>query len=139
MDKGPAILDGITVFVCRTCDRDPARMETLAAEGGGFGEVVRKLLKGMTNVRVRTVKCLGGCECYGDGTTVNGCCSVGLAGEGRFSYVLNRFDPAADGWKVPEFLRLYRKRPNGRIVCGESERADELRPHVAARVPPHKG
>lgn len=123
----------VTVFVCRTCDRDKAKWETPEAEGVGFLGQVRRLLRGDASVKVRAVACLGGCECNG---TPNGCCSVGLAGKGRFGYVLNQFDPAQDGWKVLEFLRLYRLKPNGRIVCRDSDHYDQLTGHVATRVPP---
>jgi len=49
---------------------------------------------------------------------------------------LNQLDPAKDGWKVLEFLRLYTKRRNGRIACAESDRRAEIAPHLATRVPP---
>ncbi|PZP38863.1 MAG: hypothetical protein DI585_06030 [Pseudomonas fluorescens] len=122
----------IKVFVCRSCDRDPARWEKEGAEGAGFLVQVRKLLKHFPDVEVKGMNCLGGCECSG---MPNGCCSVGFASRGRFSYVFNQLKPDVDGWKVVELLKLYRKRGNGRIACADSEHNDALRPHVATRVP----
>jgi predicted metal-binding protein len=124
----------VTVFVCTMCDRDPAKVEAPRAEGLAYLAHVKKLLRGQP-VKVCGVKCLGGCEANG---TPNGCCSVGLAGEGRHSYVFNKLNPSTDDWKLLEFLKLYLRKPHGRIMCGESARADELRPHVATRVPPPK-
>jgi predicted metal-binding protein len=138
MKRDVAARKVITVFVCATCDRDPARRERPGAEGLGFLRAVRRLLRAEVDVQVKSVRCLGGCECPAAGA-VNGCCSVGLAGPGRHSYVINKLDPAADGWKIREFIRLYRARRNGRIRCGESPQAGELRPHVATKVPPAPG
>lgn len=121
-----------TVFVCTMCDRDPTRMETPQAEGLAYLAQLKKLFKDQP-VKVCGVKCLGGCEAN---STPNGCCSVGLVGEGRHSYVFNQLNPTTDDWKLLEFLERYFKRPPGRILCRESERGDELRPHVCTCVPP---
>lgn len=127
----------IDVYVCATCDRDPAKVETpQAGEGKRLHGVLKRLLAAEADVGVRSVKCLGGCECP-KGGAANGCCSVGFSAPGRFSYVFNLLGPA-DGWKVVEFLRLYRMRPNGRIACKDSPRRAELGPHVLTRVPPPK-
>ena len=96
---------------------------------------VKALLAGAKDVQVKPVDCLGGCECSPD-AALNGCCSVGFAGEGRYSYVFNRLKPDVDGWKVLEFLRLYKKRKSGRISCADSVQRAEIAPHLATRVPP---
>ena len=132
---GKPLKHWIDVYVCITCDREARKVDTPEAEGRGFAAAVRKLLAAEQDVKVRSVKCLGGCECPKAGA-VNGCCSVGFAGTGRFSYVFNLLKPEHDGWKVLEFLRLYRMRPNGRIACADSSRRAELAPHLATRVPP---
>ncbi|TKW60453.1 MAG: DUF1636 domain-containing protein [Blastochloris viridis] len=125
----------ITVFVCRLCDRDPAVQDTSAAEGGAFVKQMKRALAPMKDVVVKPVDCLGGCD-YGFEGQPNGCCSVGLAGDGRYSYVLNGFNPETDEWKILEFVKLYKKRRNGRIACADSPRRSEIAPHLATRVPP---
>jgi len=127
----------IDVYVCATCDRDMRKVDTEMAEGRRFVAAVRRLLESEKDVRVRSVKCLGGCECPKNGAA-SGCCSIGFSSPGRFSYVFNLLKPESDGWKVLEFLRLYRMRPNGRIACGDSKHKATLGPHVLTRVPPPK-
>jgi predicted metal-binding protein len=123
----------ITLYVCAVCDRNPTVADTPAAEGRIFYQQVQAHFAGHEGIRVKSVKCLGGCECNG---TPNGCCSVALTSHGRHTYVLNQLNPAADVWKLDEFLRLYNARPNGRIWCRDSVHAEALRPHIATRVPP---
>lgn len=123
-----------TVYVCTSCDRNPARLETPQAEGLAYLAQVKQLLKARP-VEVCGVKCLGGCEAGG---TPNGCCSIGLTASGKHSYVFNQLVPGADDSKLLELIELYFKRPNGRIHCSESPRADALRPHVTTCVPPAK-
>ncbi len=125
----------ITVFVCRLCDRDPAVQDTSAAEGGAFLKQMKHAFAPMKDVVVKPVDCLGGCE-YGHTDKPNGCCSVGFAGEGRYSYVFNGFQPEGDAWKVLEFMKLYKKRRSGRIACADSEHRSQIAPHLATRVPP---
>lgn len=125
----------ITVFVCRQCDRDPAVQDTPAAEGGAFLKKVKRLLLPMKDVVVKPVDCLGGCECGQTGQP-NGCCSIGFAGEGRYSYVFNGLKPETDEWKIGELLRLYKQRKSGRITSVDSPHRAEIAPHIATRVPP---
>lgn len=125
----------ITVFVCRLCDRDPTVQDTVAAEGGAFLKQMKRVLAPMKDVVVKPVDCLGGCECSPE-KQPNGCCSVGFAGEGRYSYVFNGLNPATDEWKVLQFLKLYKMRRSGRIACADSPHRTDIAPHLATRVPP---
>jgi predicted metal-binding protein len=133
----------VALHVCTTCDRDPARMETPQAEGTGFLNALethfaQSPLPG-TKLILKPVKCLGGCECLPAGSSrPNGCCSVGLSAPGRWSYVLNRFNPESDIWKLAELLRLYLERPNGRIASKESPHRDAIKGHIGTRVPPFR-
>ena len=77
--------------------------------------------------------CLGGCECSAAQGAVNGCCSVGLTGEGKYGYVLNQLVPGEDDGKVEEFVRRYTARVDGKLGCGEEP---ELKRHIATRLPP---
>ncbi|TKW61091.1 MAG: DUF1636 domain-containing protein [Blastochloris viridis] len=122
----------ITLYVCAVCDRNPSRLDTAQAQGYLFLRKLRHVFKGENDIKLKSVKCLGGCECNGK---PNGCCSVGLTSANRHSYVLNQLDPQKDIWKIIEFLRLYRAQKNGRIYCKHSIHADVLRPHVATRIP----
>ena len=131
----------VTVYVCTTCDRSPARHDTPEAEGTGFLNALRTHFDQSrvpgTKIILKPVSCLGGCEALPAASPLpNGCCSVGFAAPRRWSYVLNRFDPAADVWKVAELLRLYLLRPNGLIASRESPHRPAIKPHIAARVPP---
>lgn len=123
-----------TVFVCRGCDRLPAKQDGEDAEGAGFYRELKKLLAPLP-VQVRASGCMGGCDC-GDGLAENGCCTVGIGAKGKFGYVLNKFDPAVDGWKVVELVKLYLVGKRGRIKSKEHVRASEIRPHVATKLPP---
>ncbi len=87
------------------------------------------------NVVVTGVNCLGGCDCLTGGGAAAGCCSVGLMGEGRFSYVMNQFEPEKDELKLLELLRRYGLREDGKLSCGD---VPELVPHIATRLPPLK-
>lgn len=132
----PAASAQITLYVCRSCDTNPSKMETPEArKGRTFLRLLRKALASQADITLRPITCLGGCEHSG---TPNGCCSVGLAATGRYSYVLNKLQPTTDVWKVLEFLRLYRKAPQGIIRSKNSPHAEYLRPHIATRVPPPK-
>ncbi|HEX2859828.1 MAG TPA: DUF1636 family protein [Alphaproteobacteria bacterium] len=130
-----AIKNAATVYVCTSCDRNPAQLETPQAEGFAYLAQVKQLLKNQPSLQVCGVKCLGGCEANG---TPNGCCSIGLTATGKHSYVFNQLMPGTDDDKLLELIQLYFKRPNGRIHCSESPRADALRPHVTTCVPPPK-
>lgn len=129
-----AVAAKTTVFVCRGCDRLPAKQDSEAAEGAEFYRELKKLLRPLP-VTVRASGCMGGCDC-GDGMAENGCCTVGIGSHGRFGYVLNKFDPARDGWKVMELVQLYLAGKRGKIASKEHPRAGEIRPHIATKLPP---
>lgn len=122
----------ITLFVCLNCDRETARIHAPDADGRGWFKNLKKALAGQDGVQVKSVNCLGGCECSvaeGDG---NGCCSVGLVGSGKFGYVLNQLVPGMDDWKVLDFIKRYQRRKDGLLGCKD---VPELKRHIATRLP----
>lgn len=123
----------ITLFVCLRCDRDASRLGTAAAEGRKWFKQLKRLFAGRVEVKVASTNCLGGCECSVAAGEVNGCCSVGLLGKGRYGYVLNQLDPEHDMAKVEEFVRRYATHKDGRLKCAKEP---ELKRHIATRLPP---
>lgn len=121
----------ITLYVCLNCDRDPVRLHAPEAEGRGWFKTLKKALAGHEGVQVKSVNCLGGCECTSKGVA-NGCCSVGLMAPGKFGFVLNQFLPGQDDGKIMEFLRRYAARKDGRLGCHDEP---DLNRHVATRLP----
>ena len=132
----------VTLYICATCDRNPAVMETPAAEGASFLHTVREHFRQHpqphAKLSIRPVKCLGGCEAFSSPSNPNGCCSAALTSPGRFNYVFNRLNPHTDIWKLAELLTLYLSRPNGLIQSKASPHRPALKPHIATRVPPAK-
>lgn len=123
----------VTLWVCLNCDRQMARVHTAEAEGRAWFKYLKKSLQGTEGLQVKSANCLGGCESNVPEGSENGCCTVGLGADGKYSYVLNRFAPDADNAKLMELLDRYRQFEDGRLRC--SERPD-LSAHIATRLPP---
>ena len=119
----------LAVQVCESCkDPDPAKRQH--ATGGG-----RRLLHELnalasagalpSQIVVRAYSCLGNCERR---------CRLSVAGEGRWSWVFGDLDPILDVEPLLEFLRRWRKSPDGFLP--KEDRPEGLRTKLLGRVPP---
>lgn len=123
----------ITLYVCLNCDRDPVRSHAPDAEGRAWFKALKADFEGHADVQVRSVNCLGGCDCVTAAKeAAPGCCSVGLMAPGKFGFVLNQLVPGVDDAKVREFVRRYADQADGRLMCADEP---ELKKHVATRLP----
>lgn len=124
----------ITVCVCLDCDRDIAKMATPEAEGRQFYRAVKSMIqKDFWGVDVRGTACTGGCCCRSV-EEVNASFSIALMGEGRFGYVLRRLK-FHDMEAVAAFVRAYQAVRTGMLTPKKGGIAEELRAHIATRMP----
>lgn len=125
----------ITVFVCVNCDRCGECADTDKAEGYAWLKSLKNLFRGRPEVQVKSVNCMGGCECSAAEGQDNGCCSVGLVGQGKFGYVLNQLVPVMDDAKVELLVERYLARKDGLLTPKGTDLTREVRRHIAARLP----
>lgn len=115
-----------TVFVCTSCRRQTGEDETLFDHPGpALAERVRDLLAGDATIEVVTVDCLAVCKRP---------CTVALAGEGKWTYVVGDLDNVAHCDDVAAAARAYAASDNG--IVAWKERPLAFRKGVIARVPP---
>jgi predicted metal-binding protein len=132
---GPDGFTMITVFVCLKCDCCGDCVDTGKAEGYGWFKALKLRLQHMDNVQVKSVNCLGGCEYSVAEGQDNGCCSVGLVGQGKFGYVLNQLVPGEDDDKVVLLVERYLARKDGLLTPKGTDLTREVRRHIATRLP----
>lgn len=114
------------ITVCDTCRREhrkelkeePSCGETLLAE-------IRAAASG-TDVEVRQVSCLMGCE---------RACNVAISAPGKLTYVLGRFDPTAEAASgVVEYAQGHGESETGAVPFRQWP--TPVKGHFVARIPP---
>jgi hypothetical protein len=112
----------ITVCVC------------LEAEGRQFYRAVKSMVQNnFKGVDVRGTACTGGCCCRSV-EEENASFSIALMGDGRFGYVLRRLK-FHDMEAVAAFVRAYQAVRTGMLTPKKGGIAEELRLHIATRMP----
>jgi predicted metal-binding protein len=86
---------------------------------------VRALLAGEPGIAVETVDCLAVCQRP---------CTVALAGEGKWTYVVGDLDNALHGEEVAAVARAYAATADG--IVPWKERPATFRKGVISRIPP---
>lgn len=116
-----------TITVCETC-RQPQLRE--AKEGAPCGEALlaemQKAAEGSSDVTVRSVACLMGCE-HG--------CNIAISAEGKLTYVLGGFEPTAEAADaVVEYAAGHASSDTGAVPFRQWPQG--VKGHFKARVPP---
>ena len=115
-----------TIFVCISCRRRLGDGEdTFDHPGPALAEGVRALLIDDPSIAVVTVDCLAVCTRP---------CTVALAGDGKWTYVVGDLDNAAHCDDVAAVARAYAATENG--IVPWKERPVTFRKGVISRIPP---
>ena len=116
------------VFVCVSCKRRLGDGDQhFDHPGPALAASVRALLAGDTHIDVVEVDCLAVCKRP---------CTVALAGDGKWTYVVGDLDNAAHCAEVASAARAFAKSENG--IVPWKERPATFRKGVIARIPPLK-
>lgn len=114
------------ITVCDTCRREERKaLKDEPSCGEGLLAHVRAAAA-ETAVEVRQVSCLMGCE---------RACNIAIAGPGKLTYVLGRFDPtqtAAAG--IVEYAEGHERSESGVVPFRQWPQA--VKGHFVARIPP---
>jgi len=115
-----------TLFVCTTC-RVPTGPgeDQFTTPGQGFARNLCEALAGEPGVDVVEVECLAVCK---------RACTVGLAGPGKWTYVIGDLSEAIIASEVVPAVRAYAASSNG--IVAWKERPVSFRKGVIARIPP---
>ena len=114
------------VFVCISCRRQLGGDEnTFDHPGPALAEGVRALLADDPTIDVVDVECLAVCKRP---------CTVALAGDGKWTYVIGDLDNALHCNDVAAAARAYAKSENG--IVPWKERPVTFRKGVISRIPP---
>ena len=119
-----------TIFVCDTCAF--SEEEKLDPAGRTGGEIlaahVERAAAGADRVEVRRQSCLMGCEHP---------CNAAIGAEGKLTYVLGRFEPAAEAARaVVDYALLHAESDSGVVPFRSWPQG--VKGHFIARVPPLK-
>ena len=116
------------VFVCISCRRRLGDDESqFDHPGPALAEGVRALLADDPSIDVVDVECLAVCKRP---------CTVALAGDGKWTYVVGDLDNVAHCEEVAAAARAYAKSENG--IVPWKERPLTFRKGVISRIPPLK-
>ena len=114
------------VFVCISCRRQPGDDENqFDHPGPALAERVRALLADDPSIDVIDVECLAVCKRP---------CTVALAGEGKWTYVVGDLDNVSHCEEVAAAARAYANSDNG--IVPWKERPITFRKGVISRIPP---
>ena len=119
-----------TIFVCDTCAFSAEEKTDPAGRTGGeiLAGLVEEAAAGDEGVEVRRQSCLMGCEHP---------CNTAISAEGKLTYVLGRFAPAAESAEaVVDYARLYAVSASGVVPFRSWPQG--VKGHFIARVPPLK-
>ncbi len=115
-----------TVFVCISCRRQTGVDENqFDHPGPALAERVRALLSDDPSIDVVTVECLAVCKRP---------CTVALAGDGKWTYVVGDLDNVAHCDDVAAVARAFAATENG--IVPWKERPATFRKGVISRIPP---
>ncbi len=118
----------IKVFVCISCRRRLGDDENqFDHPGPALAEGVRALLADEPSIDVVDVECLAVCKRP---------CTVALAGDGKWTYVVGDLDNVAHCEEVAAAARAYASSENG--IVPWKERPLTFRKGVISRIPPLK-
>ena len=115
-----------TVFVCTSCKRRLGDGEgNFDHPGPELAERLRALLADDPSITVTAVDCLAVCTRP---------CTIALAGDGKWTYVVGDLDNAAHCADVAGMARAFAATGNG--IVAWRERPQAFRKGVISRVPP---
>ena len=115
-----------TLFVCISCRRQIGETEDqFDHPGPALAERVSALLAGDPTISVVPVECLAVCKRP---------CTVALAGDGKWTYVVGDLDNVAHCEEVAAVTRAYAATDNG--IVPWKERPMTFRKGVISRIPP---
>lgn len=115
-----------TVFVCVSCRRKTGEGEDqFDHPGPALAERVRALLADDPTIAVEDVECLAVCKRP---------CTVALAGDGKWTYVVGDLDNSEHCAEVASAARAFADTSNG--IVPWKERPVTFRKGVISRIPP---
>ncbi len=116
-----------TITVCTTCRQPAVRDDKDRTPcGEAMLESVRQAADLVTEVEVRGVACLMGCE-HG--------CNVAISGDGKLSYVLGSFEPGTDtASALVEYAAGHAASETGAVPYKQWPQG--VKGHFVARIPP---
>ncbi len=116
-----------TITVCTTCRQPTLRDDKERVPcGEAMLAVVEAAASGNSDVTVRPVACLMGCE-HG--------CNIAISADRKLSYVLGGFGPEAqDADAIVEYAAKHAQSPSGVVPFREWPQG--VKGHFIARIPP---
>lgn len=115
-----------TITVCDTCRREARKeLKEEPSCGEGLLEEIERAAAA-TDVTVRHVSCLMGCE---------RACNIAISAAGKLTYVLGRFDPTAEAAEaIVEYAQGHAASETGAVPFRQWPQG--VKGHFVARIPP---
>jgi len=116
------------IYVCKTCKPEGFVGEDADRPGNLLAKALRDeaASRGLdVDISLKAVDCLSVCKRP---------CTVSIAGEGKFTYIVGDLEPGRDVADVLAFAGLYGESEDG--ITKWRDRPECVRKHTIARVPP---